>query len=182
MEKFKSINWPFVEKFRRSSYVDLTAGSHDVESAFEFYLKSKLRLAEVSFNLTPTHQNYAGGSVRVSRRCIEKMTKKSQAKYKYHSVTNVWNQLNNARQMERHWWPTHLWHQWYLSTYEGDQDRLGWAFHWRVTDWVENTCFNQVLLIARVLWCFPECLCCSCLLVTRVGVASLPNFVARRQG
>ena len=30
---------------------DLTAGSHDVESAFECHLKSKLRLAEVSFNL-----------------------------------------------------------------------------------------------------------------------------------
>ena len=52
MGKFKSIDQPFVKKFRRSIYVDdLTAGSHDVESAFEFYLKSKLRLAEASFNL-----------------------------------------------------------------------------------------------------------------------------------
>ena len=52
MEKFKAIDQPFVEKFHRSIYVDdLTAGSHDVESAFEFYLKSKLRLAEASFNL-----------------------------------------------------------------------------------------------------------------------------------
>ena len=52
MEKFKSIDQPFVQKFRRSIYVDdLTAGSHNVESAFQFYLKSKLPLAEASFNL-----------------------------------------------------------------------------------------------------------------------------------
>ena len=52
IEKFKSIDQSFVKKFRRSIYVDgLTAGSHDVESAFEFYLKSKSCLAEASFNL-----------------------------------------------------------------------------------------------------------------------------------
>ena len=52
MEKFKAIDQPFVEKFHRSIYVDdLTAGSHDVESTFEFYLKSKLCLAKASFNL-----------------------------------------------------------------------------------------------------------------------------------
>ena len=53
MQKFKSIDQLFVKKLiRQSIYVDnLTAGSHDVESALEFYLKSKLRLAEASFNL-----------------------------------------------------------------------------------------------------------------------------------
>ena len=68
MEKFKSIDQPFVEKFRRSIYVDdLTAGSHDVESAFEFYLKSKLRLAEASFNLRKFDTNSPELRWRISK-------------------------------------------------------------------------------------------------------------------
>ena len=41
-----------MSKFRRSIYVDdLTTGSHDADSAYEFYIKSNMRLAEASFNL-----------------------------------------------------------------------------------------------------------------------------------
>jgi len=58
MEKFKSTDHHFVEKFRRSVYVDdLTTGSGDVESAYEFYIKAKLRLAEASFNLRKFESN-----------------------------------------------------------------------------------------------------------------------------
>lgn len=40
MEKLKSIDLTFVERFRQSIYVDnFTARSYDVESAFEFHLK-----------------------------------------------------------------------------------------------------------------------------------------------
>ena len=52
IKKYELTDRPFVEKFRRSIYVDdLTVGSHDMESAYEFYIKSKVRLAEASFNL-----------------------------------------------------------------------------------------------------------------------------------
>ena len=52
IKKFQSVDQPFVEKFRRSMYVDdLTSGSFDVVSAYEFYIKSKSRLAEAGFNL-----------------------------------------------------------------------------------------------------------------------------------
>ena len=49
--KYDSVDQPFVKKFRRSIYVDdLIAGSHDADSAYEFYVKSKMRLAEANFN------------------------------------------------------------------------------------------------------------------------------------
>ena len=52
MKKFESTDGEFVKRFRRSVYVDdLTAGSHDVDDAYEFYIKSKLRMAEGGFNL-----------------------------------------------------------------------------------------------------------------------------------
>ena len=52
IKKYSSMDQPFVNKFRRSVYVDdLTAGSHDANSAYEFYVKSKMRLAEANFNL-----------------------------------------------------------------------------------------------------------------------------------
>jgi hypothetical protein len=52
IKKYSTLDQPFVSKFRRSIYVDdLTAGSHDADSAYEFYVKSKLRLAEANFNL-----------------------------------------------------------------------------------------------------------------------------------
>ena len=42
----------FVEKFSSSIYVDdLVSGSHDVPSAHNFYLKSKLRLGTAGFKL-----------------------------------------------------------------------------------------------------------------------------------
>ena len=41
-----------MNKFRRSVYVDdLTSGAEDVDSAYDFYIKAKLRLVEVGFNL-----------------------------------------------------------------------------------------------------------------------------------
>ena len=58
MEKFRPADSHFVEKFRRSIYVDdLTAGSRDVEGVYEFYVKAKLRLAEASFNLRKFESN-----------------------------------------------------------------------------------------------------------------------------
>ena len=52
IKKYDSVDKPFVKKFRRSIYVDdLTAGSNDADSAYEFYVKSKMRLAEANFNL-----------------------------------------------------------------------------------------------------------------------------------
>ena len=51
IKKYDSVDQPFVKKFRRSVYVDLTAGSHDADSAYKFYVKSKMRLAEANFNL-----------------------------------------------------------------------------------------------------------------------------------
>ena len=58
MEKFRPADSHFVEKFRRSIYVDdLTAGSRHVEGAYEFYVKAKLHLAEASFNLRKFESN-----------------------------------------------------------------------------------------------------------------------------
>ena len=59
MAKFESVDQPFVHKFRRSIYVDdLASGAQDVDSAYDFYIKSKLRLAEASFNLRKFDSNY----------------------------------------------------------------------------------------------------------------------------
>ena len=72
MEKFRPADSHFVEKFRRSIYVDdLTAGSREVEGAYEFYFKAKLRLAEASFNLRATHQSYAEESKRMNESHVE---------------------------------------------------------------------------------------------------------------
>ena len=58
MAKFESIDWQFVNKFHRSVYVDdLTSGAQDVDSAYDFYIKSKLCLAEASFNLRKFETN-----------------------------------------------------------------------------------------------------------------------------
>ena len=52
MEQYKSVDPIFVEKFLRSIYIDdVTAGSVDVQQAYEFFVKSKMRLAEAGFNL-----------------------------------------------------------------------------------------------------------------------------------
>jgi hypothetical protein len=42
----------FVDNFRHSIYVDdVATGSADVETAYEFYMRAKLHLAQASFNL-----------------------------------------------------------------------------------------------------------------------------------
>ena len=47
MAKFEFVDLQFVHKFHRSFYVDvLASGAQDVEDAYDFYAKSKLRLAE----------------------------------------------------------------------------------------------------------------------------------------
>ena len=67
MEKFRPADSHFVEMFRRSIYVDdLTAGSRDVEGAYEFYVK-----AEDSFNLRATHQSYAEESKRMNESHVQ---------------------------------------------------------------------------------------------------------------
>lgn len=56
--KFESVDRQFVHKFRRSVYVDdLASGAQDIDGAYEFYIKSKLRLAEASFNLRKFDSN-----------------------------------------------------------------------------------------------------------------------------
>ena len=52
MKKCESTDGEFVKKFRRSVYMDdITAGAHDMEGAYKFYIKSKLRMDEGGFNL-----------------------------------------------------------------------------------------------------------------------------------
>ena len=52
MWKYQEIDPSFVDKFLSSVYVnDVSLGSDDVESIYELYLKSKLRLAEAGFKL-----------------------------------------------------------------------------------------------------------------------------------
>lgn len=52
IRKYESTDQSFVEKILQSIYVDdLTTGCPDVESAHEFYVKAKVRLAEAGFNL-----------------------------------------------------------------------------------------------------------------------------------
>ena len=58
MTKFESVDLQFVNKFQRSVYVDdLALGAEDVDSAYDFYIKAKLRLAEASFNLRKFDSN-----------------------------------------------------------------------------------------------------------------------------
>ena len=52
IEQYKEADPEFVEKFLRSIYVDdLSSGAPEINTAYELYLKSKLRLAEGGFNL-----------------------------------------------------------------------------------------------------------------------------------
>ena len=58
MTKFESVDLQLVNKFQRSVYVDdLVSGAEDVDSAYDFYIKAKLRLAEASFNLRKFDSN-----------------------------------------------------------------------------------------------------------------------------
>ena len=50
--KYESVDPEFVRSMRRSLYVDdLDGGKNDLDAAFEFYLKAKVRFLEGSFNL-----------------------------------------------------------------------------------------------------------------------------------
>ena len=52
MRKYQEIDPSFMDKFLSSVYVDdISLGSNNVESTYELYLKSKLRLAEAGFKL-----------------------------------------------------------------------------------------------------------------------------------
>ena len=58
MQRYVELDPDFVMKFRRSIYVDdLTASFPDDDSAYEFYVKSKTRLAEANFNLRKFQTN-----------------------------------------------------------------------------------------------------------------------------
>ena len=58
MEKLKSEQPCFVEKFHRSIYVDdIAVGAEDIDSAYNFYLMAKLHLATASFNLRKFESN-----------------------------------------------------------------------------------------------------------------------------
>lgn len=65
MERYRSTDPGFVDKFHHSIYVDdLTTGSDDVEGVYEFYMKAKLRLAEAGFNL----RKFVTNSLELRRR------------------------------------------------------------------------------------------------------------------
>ena len=67
MEKLQSTDLHSIEKFHRFVYDDnLTTGSGYVESAYEFYIKGKPRLAEANFKLRVTHLSWVRKS---KRRC-----------------------------------------------------------------------------------------------------------------
>ena len=52
IEQYEKCDPAFTQKFLQSIYVDdLTSGDRDVDSTFEFYMKSKLRLKDAGFNL-----------------------------------------------------------------------------------------------------------------------------------
>ena len=52
IEKYWNVDPVFVDQFTRCVYVDdIVTGSHSDDSAYEFYLKSKLHLSEANFNL-----------------------------------------------------------------------------------------------------------------------------------
>ena len=52
IEQYEQCDPAFTQKFLDSIYVDdLTSGDSDVDSTFEFYVKSKLRLMDAGFNL-----------------------------------------------------------------------------------------------------------------------------------
>jgi len=52
IEQYEQCDPAFTQKFLEGIYVDdLASGDSDVDSIFEFYVKSKLRLMDASFNL-----------------------------------------------------------------------------------------------------------------------------------
>ena len=58
MGKLELTDRHFVEKFRRSIYVDdVATRSSDVDTAYEFYTKAKFNLAQASFNLRKFESN-----------------------------------------------------------------------------------------------------------------------------
>ena len=60
-EQYEECDSDFTRKFLESIYVDdLTLGDNDVDSTFELYVKSTLRLKEADFNLrslSPIQEN-----------------------------------------------------------------------------------------------------------------------------
>ena len=74
MEKLKSTDLHSMEKFHPFVYDDPTTGSGYVESAYEFYIKGKPRLAEANFKLMKFESN----SRELGKRIKEKLQKSSQ--------------------------------------------------------------------------------------------------------
>ena len=88
MAKFESVDQQFVNKFRRSVYVDdLASGAQNVDSAYNFYIKSKLRLAEASFNLRKFESN--------STELRKRIAGNEQSLCQEPSTTKPQSQLNN---------------------------------------------------------------------------------------
>ena len=59
MQSYEHSDPLFVNKFLSSTYVDdVSLGAADVDSTYELYLKSKLRLAEAGFKLRRTQPTY----------------------------------------------------------------------------------------------------------------------------
>ena len=88
MAKFESVDQQFVNKFRRSVYVDdLASGAQNVDSAYDFYIKSKLRLAEANFNLRKFESN--------STELRKRIAGNEQSLCQEPSTTKPQSQLNN---------------------------------------------------------------------------------------
>ena len=69
IEKYRNVDPVFVNQFTRSVYVDdIVTGSHSDDSAYEFYLKSKLRLSEANFNLRKFVTNSVHLCVRIGEK------------------------------------------------------------------------------------------------------------------
>ena len=69
IEKYRNVDPVFVDQFTRSVYVDdIVTGSHSDDSAYEFYLKSKLRLSVANFNLRKFVTNSVDLCVRIGEK------------------------------------------------------------------------------------------------------------------
>lgn len=80
MGKFKVVDELFVDKFRRSIYVDDHATGFDVDSAYKFFIKSKTCLSKASFNLRKFDTNSLELRQTMSRHFIRRAITSPQAR------------------------------------------------------------------------------------------------------
>ena len=97
MAKFESVDWQFVNKFRRSVYVDdLASGAQDVDSAYNFYIKSKY-LAEASFNLRKLKLQNCGKGFAENERSLCQEPPATKSRYNILLTETVERQILGVR-------------------------------------------------------------------------------------